>query len=139
MRKTSLLLTLALALSPASAMAAGAAKTDDKSRKLTAAASYLALKGISVSINDPRAFATSITVDVSLDVSDPALHARMSKMGPRLRDVMRTAVSAYVLTHYRRDAPPDLDQLKRMLQASVDRAAGQQGVTVLLANVMIQF
>jgi hypothetical protein len=138
MRRFLLPCLTAILLTASPALAAGEKSATEKGRKLTGAPSYLPLNGLSTSVDATNARAGSLIVDLSFDIPDPALHARMSKMGPRLRDAMRTALANYVLTHHRRGAAPDLVQMKRQLQAAADRAAGGPGVTVLLANVMVQ-
>lgn len=141
LRTCALALSLALVASPAFAAgkpAAAKGAVNEAAQRITVAESYVPQFGLTATVSANYARAGMITVDAGLDVPDAALRAKLQKMGPRVRDTLRTALAEYANTHYRPGAAPDPDTIARVLQLAINRETGSQGAKVLLANVMVQ-
>lgn len=140
LRTCALALSFALVAAPAFAAGkpAGKGAVNESALRITVAESYVPQFGLTATVSANYARAGMITVDAGLDVPDAALRAKLLKMGPRVRDTLRTALAEYANTHYRPGAAPDPDTIARMLQLAINRETGSQGAKVLLANVMMQ-
>ena len=77
-----------------------------------------------------------MTVEVGVDVADPALRTRADPSKPRLsaayNEVVRLAGERMLPS-----APPDVEWLSRALQAATDRVLGKPGGKLLLGTVMV--
>lgn len=109
-----------------------------RQERLTSAESYLPLPTLSAGVLQRYSTAGTIVLDMGLDVADPALRRRARLNEPRLRDALRTALSAYATTYYRDRTAPSPVELTRLLQQAVDRTLGAPGARVLLANLIYQ-
>lgn len=142
MQRRALLLALVLATLPALPAAAqhGGAEQAPATRqeRLTSAESYLPMPTLSAGVLQRHSTRGTIVVDMGIDVPDAALRTRVRLNGPRVRDALRTALATYASTYYRDRTAPDLNQLTRLMQVSVDRTMGAPGARVLLANVIYQ-
>ncbi|MBL8536713.1 MAG: hypothetical protein JNM59_04860 [Hyphomonadaceae bacterium] len=109
-----------------------------RQERLTSAESYVPLPTLSAGVLQRQATRGTIVIDMGLDVPDAELRRRVRLNEPRLRDALRTALATYASTYYRDRTAPDLNQLTRLLQLSIDRTLGAPGARVLLANVIYQ-
>jgi flagellar basal body-associated protein FliL len=105
--------------------------------RLTSAPSYVPMPPLTSATPLGRGIGGMITVEFGFDIPDARQRARAQAMRPRLQDALRSAVSAYAMSHIRPGAAPDPTQLCVMAQGSIDRAMGAPGVKVLITNVMI--
>jgi hypothetical protein len=136
LRRTVLALALLALAAPAAAQPSG--QDSGRSRSLTSAVTYLPLPTLSTTVVGRFTTSGMLVVDVGLDVPDQALRAQASAMAPRLRDALRTALSAYANAYYRDNTAPDPETIARLMQTAVDRTLGRAGARLLLSNVIFQ-
>lgn len=138
-RRSLTLAALALALpAPALAQPSSPQAPPDRQQRLTSAESYMPMPTLSSAVLQRGVSRGTIVVDMGIDIQDPTLRRRAAANEPRLRDGLRTALATYASTFYRDRAPPDPEQLTRLMQAAVDRTLGGTGARVLLANIICQ-
>lgn len=130
------LVTLGLA-----AEAAAQPPTNDASRsaqRLSAAASYVPLPRTTATVMVRGNPSGTLVCEVGLDVPDAALRTRVTGLSPRIRDALSQTLSTYVAVHMRPSSAPDPDHISRLMQAAVDRVAGQAGARVLITDLILQ-
>ncbi|MFZ4120298.1 MAG: hypothetical protein ACOYKM_01430 [Caulobacterales bacterium] len=131
----------ALAGQAAAQPSSGGATSEDLSRsqqRLTSAASFVPLPRATAPVMTRFGPRGTLVAEMCLDVPEAALRGRITAIGPRLRDAMRQALATYASVHLRPGAPPDADQLARMMQQSVDRSLGQAGARLLITDLILQ-
>jgi len=116
----------------------GAQAPATRQDRLTSAESFLPMPTLSAGVIHRYSTQGTIVIDMGLDVPDEALRRRAQLSAPRVRDALRTALATYSSTYYRDRTAPDLAQMTRLLQQSVDRVLGAQGARVLMVNVIYQ-
>ena len=77
-----------------------------------------------------------MTVESGIDAGNPARHARVVALQPRLRDAYNTHLSRFAAA-LRPGFAPDADQLSRELQAITDRVMGAAGYKLLLGTILL--
>lgn len=128
--------TAALAASAAAQPAETGASRGQQ--RLTSAESYVPLPAINVGVVGRYRTEGVITVEMGLDIPDARLRTRALANRPRLSDALRQSLSTYASTYYRANTAPDIATMKRLMQASVDRALGGPGAQVLFSGVIFQ-
>lgn len=137
-RRALIAAALVAAVAPAAAQPSRPSEDRGSSRSLTSAASYLPIPTLSTAVVGRFRATGTIVVDVGLDIPDAGLRRRAASQGPRLRDALRTALASYAGTYFRAGTAPDPVALARQMQSAVDRALGQTGARLLLANIVYQ-
>ncbi|MGH6955564.1 MAG: hypothetical protein ACREEW_02740 [Caulobacteraceae bacterium] len=120
---------LALVLAPALALA-------QDERKKGGGASFIQLETIAATLFRPDGRRGVMTVEVGIDVPDPALHARAVECVPLLQAAYSQTVRAYA-AGLPPGAPPDVAYLSLQLQRQTDLTLGRPGARVLLGSVMV--
>ena len=135
----------AAAALPAAASGSGASSSSaqeqapaTRQERLTSAESYLPMPTLSAGVLQRNSNQGTIVVDMGLDIPDETLRRRARMNAPRIRDALRTALSAYSSTYYRVRTSPDPTELTRQMQVAVNRVLGAEGARVLLANIIYQ-
>ena len=133
---------LSMGLLAALTLAAHADDGDDAQKapehKITQSKSYLSLDPIYTTIvGDVRAQGM-LMVGVGLDVPDPALRAIADRSMPVLRDAYVRNLMAFTANSVRITAQPDVNEIAQRLQGVTDRALGQKGAKILLAQVALR-
>ena len=77
-----------------------------------------------------------LTVELGLDVPDPALNLRASQSVPILRDAWARVIQAYALG-LSPGSTPSADYLSLTLQRETDRVLKRKGAKVLLGAVLV--
>ena len=109
-----------------------------RQERLTSADSWLPVPTLSASILTRTSTSGTIIVDMGIDVPDAGFRRRVNANGPRVRDALQTALSAYANTYYRQHSMPDPATITRLLQQAIDQTLGAQGGRVLLVNIIYQ-
>lgn len=138
-----LLFSVLAALAGPAAASGGASEPQQQApatrqERLTSSVTYLPMPTLSAGVLQRYSTSGMIVVDMGLDVPDASLRRRAQMNAPRLRDGLRTAISAYASTYYRDRTAPEPAVLTRLMQQAVDRVLGGEGARVLLANVIYQ-
>lgn len=139
-----LIAMLAALAGPAAAAGGGSSSASQqqapatRQERLTSAETYLPLPTLSAGVLQRQSTQGTIVVDMGLDIPDAELRRRARLNEPRLRDALRTALATYSSTYYRDRTAPDMTQLTRLMQQSIDRTLGAAGARVLLVNVIYQ-
>ena len=137
--RRALLFVTVLAACAGAGVAASAPDGDGRTpRRITSSELYVPTATLAAPITSDYSFAGLLVVDAGFDIPDPALRARVIKLGPRLTDALRTSLAEYTYSRYRAGAAPDPDRISTMLQQAADRTIGQAGAQLLLSNVMVQ-
>jgi protein-disulfide isomerase len=126
-----LFLLAALAAAPAVASA-----QDEKQRKKGGGASFIQLETLTATITRADGRRGVMTVEVGIDVPDPALHARAAQSTPLLRAAYSEVLRAYA-TGLPPSAPPNADYLAMTLQRQTDSTLGRAGARLLLGTILI--
>jgi len=98
--------------------------------------SYIAMSAATGVIPRRDGRRSTLTVEIGLEVPDPALRERAVLSRPRLT----AAYSEVVHTASRALLPgrvPDIEALGRSLQAATDRVLGRSGAKLLLGSVIV--
>lgn len=140
-----LVATLFALLSAEPALATTPAPSDDdpqapasRQDRLTSAESYMPMPTLAACILRRYSTSGTIVLDMGIDIPNAALRHHALANAPRLRDALRTALSAYANLYYHEHTPPDPDTLTRLLQRAVDQTLGAAGGQVLLVNIVYQ-
>ena len=124
------LLVALLALTPAFAAA------QENRHKKGGGASYIQLETLTATILRPDGRRGVMTVEVGVDVPDPALHARAAQSTPRLLAAYSEVVRAYA-AGLPLDVAPNADYLALQLQRQTDQVLGRPGARLLLGSVLV--
>ena len=116
-----------VATAPAKASEGGAA---------TPANAYIPYGTITATIMRPNGQRGVMTVEVGLNVADPALNAQAAMDGPRLRAAFNTVVQG-VAAGLLPGRPPDVERLHHELQVATFRTLKKRGAVLLLGSVMV--
>jgi hypothetical protein len=133
MRRPVLIAAIVLALAPSLALASAAKK---KEGEAPPAPPFLALSPLNTSIAKLSGGRTILTVEVGLDIPDPALGALASLSAPRLKGAYIEVLQAFG-AGMPPGAPPNADLLAQRLQQSTDKVLGKPGARVLLGSVIV--
>ena len=123
---------IALAAAPAQASASGSSEGGAPAPK----ASYNSLGTLTATIIRPDGRRGVMSVEVGLDIPDPALNAQAALEGPRLRAAFNTVVQI-IGEATLPGAPPDVDRLHHDLQVATFRILKKTGASVLMGTVMV--
>ena len=124
-----------LALAPALVGPTTSAQ-DKQAHKKGGGESFIELDPLSATIVRPDGRRGVMTVEVGIDVPDPALHARAAQSTPRLL----AAFSEVVRTYASGLAPmalPSADYLSLRLQRATDLTLGRPGARLLIGNILV--
>lgn len=117
------------------ALAPGLALAQEQHKK-GGGASFIELDPLSATILRPDGRRGVMTVDVGIDVPDPALHARAARSTPLL-------IAAYsdVVRSFAAGLPPlgvpNADYLSLRLQRATDMTLGRPGARLLIGNILV--
>ena len=106
--------------------------------KITQSKSYLSLDPIYTTIVDDDRAQGMLMIGVGLDVPDPTLRAVANRSLPVLRDAYVRNLMAFTASSVRTTAQPDVSEIAQRLQGVTDRALGQKGAKILLAQVALR-
>jgi hypothetical protein len=106
--------------------------------RITSSPDFVPFFALAASSAKTKLMSGVVSADIGLEITDPALRAQVAKNSPRFRAALRDALAEYVSVYYRPGRAPDLATLTRLMQASVDRAAGKPGAKLYLVSVMVQ-
>jgi len=126
------LLTALLAL----LMLASPAAASSSEKKKGGGSTFIAIPPTAANVVRPNGRMGIVTVETSLDVKDPELHARAEASTPRLR----AAYAAALQSHTRglgAGAPPNADRLSQELQRATDKVLGKPGAKLLLGSIIL--
>jgi flagellar basal body-associated protein FliL len=140
MRPTPVVLVLATALSAGLPVRGEDAPKEQKApeHKTTQSKSYIGVDPIYTTIvSDDRA-AGMLMVGAGLDVPDAKLREEVRRSMPVLRDAYVRNLMTFTANVVRTDTQPDVSVIADRLQAVTDRALGNKGAKVLLAQVAIR-
>jgi hypothetical protein len=126
-----LLLIAAIAATPLAAWA-----DDNGVRKKGGGASFIQLDTLTATVLRSDGRRGVMTVEVGVDVPDPALHARAAQSSPLLRAAYSEVLRTYA-TGLPPATPPDADYLSRMLQRQTDATLGRPGARLLLGTILV--
>ena len=131
---------LSLGLLAALTLAAHADDDPQKApeHKITQSKSYISLDPIYTTIVDDDRAQGMLMIGVGLDVPDPALRAVANRSLPVLRDAYVRNLMAFTAASVRTTAQPDVSEIAERLQGVTDRALGQKGAKILLAQVALR-
>ena len=133
---------LSLGLLAALTLAAHAEDNDNTQKapehKITQSKSYLSLDPIYTTIVDDDRAQGMLMVGVGLDVPDAALRAVANRSLPVLRDAYVRNLMSFTANSVRTTTQPDVSEIAERLQSVTDRALGQKGAKILLAQVALR-
>lgn len=121
-----------LALTPALALAGEAKKKEGAA----SAATYMSLPALNTSVAKLTGGRTVLTLEVGLDIPDPALNAQAVASLPRLSAAYLEVLQAYGPS-LPPGAPPNVDLLAQRLQQSTDKTLGKPGARLLIGSVVV--
>ena len=119
----------------AAALAPTVARASSGGGGSASAESYIRLPTVTASIVQGDGRRGVLSIEIGVDVPDPANRARTQQSLPRLRAAFNTAAQQFA-ARLRPGWPPDIDQLASALQGAADGALGRSGARVLLGTVM---
>jgi hypothetical protein len=127
-----------LLFAPSLALAPGLGRAQEKEaqHKKGGGASFIELDPLSATILRPDGRRGVMTVDVGIDVPDPALHARAAQSTPLLIAAYSEVVRGYAAGLPPMGAP-NADYLSLRLQRATDMTLGRPGARLLLGNVLV--
>jgi hypothetical protein len=96
---------------------------------------YVEVRPLTATLIRPNGRRGALTVELGLDVPDPALQLRAAQSTPILRDAYVRIVQAYALG-LSPGATPSADYLSLSLQRETDRVLKRKGAKVLLGAVV---
>ena len=136
-RRPRLLAALAAAaLVSAPAFAAGGGH-GESSACTTEGASYVPFGAMTATIARDYQPVGLLQIEVGVEAPDPALHARVIRLEPRLRAACGEALRVYLRDMYIVGTPPDADRIAVLMQEAIDEVLGQEGATLLLATLVV--
>jgi len=109
---------------------------EQQQHKKGGGASFIELDPLSATILRPDGRRGVMTVDVGIDVPDPALHARAAQSTPLLIAAYSEVVRSYAAGLPPMGAP-NADYLSLRLQRATDMTLGRPGARLLLGNVLV--
>lgn len=124
---------LAQALLAATLLIAPAAQAGEEKGKPKTA--YVEIRPLTATLIRPGGRRGALTVELGLNVPDPALQLRATQSVPILRDAYARVVQAYALG-LSPGAVPSADYLSLTLQRETDRVLKRPGAKVLLGAVL---
>jgi hypothetical protein len=130
MRPLAIAPVLALVLSGLFAAPASAGEGGDKPKT-----TFVEIRPLTATLMRPGGRRGALTVEMGLDVPDPALQLRATQSVPILRDAYVRIVQAYALG-LTPGATPSADYLSLSLQRETDRVLKRKGAKVLLGAVL---
>lgn len=128
-RRPALVLLAALALALPSAAAA-------EGKKKSGGGSYLPVQTLLGATIRPGGQRGVLSVDVGLDVPDPALHTLADQSLPRLRAAYVQTIQSYAAS-LSPGALPSADYIAMTLQRQTDQQLGRSGARVLLGAILV--
>lgn len=137
------LFVLAFSLAAAAADAKGkdkkpASPEEELALRMTSSTDFVPFFALAASTPKSKLMSGVVSADIGLEIADAALREQVKKNSPRFRAALRDALAEYVSVYYRPGRAPDLATLARLMQASVDRAAGKPGAKLYLVSVIVQ-
>lgn len=123
---------LAVALAPALALAGEAKKKEGAAPAPT----YMTLPALNTSVARVTGGRTVLTLEVGLDVPDPALNEKAALSKPRLAGAYLETLQAYGAS-LAPGAPPNVDLLAQRLQQNTDQTLGKPGARLLIGSVVV--
>ncbi|MDB5440607.1 MAG: hypothetical protein JWM33_3034 [Caulobacteraceae bacterium] len=133
-RRILLAAALTLALAPSIALAGEAKKKEGAAAAPTV--TYMALSPLNISIAKLIGGRTVLTVEVGLDIPDPALNAQAALLTPRLTAAYLETLQAFG-AGLLPGAPPNADLLAEKLQQSTDKTLGKPGARLLIGSIVV--
>jgi hypothetical protein len=130
-RRRLLVSALALAAAPAAARAESGEK-----KKKSGGTSYLQMETVTATLVRGNGHHGVLTVEVGLDVPDPALHAKALQILPRIRANYVQSVQIYASGLPPMTAP-NADYIARELQRQTDLSMGGPGAKLLLGTILV--
>ena len=106
--------------------------------RITSSPDFVPFFSLAATVPKTKLVAGVVSADIGLDIADAALRAEVQKNSPRFRAALRDALAQYLFAYYRPGRPPDLTLLTKMMQSSVDAAAGKPGAKLYLVSVLVQ-
>lgn len=127
-RRAFILTALAAAL-PGAALANEGGKTKNVSP-------YVPLKAVTLTIVRTNGRHGAMTVEVGLNIPDPALRDLATESQPLLRDAYLRALQPYAL-RLTPGVAPSAEFITLSLQRETDRVLGRRGAKVLLGGILV--
>ena len=97
---------------------------------------YLRMQTVAVSIVHSNGGRGVLTVEVGVDVPDPALRNRIELYLPRLTSSYVSALQPYAIG-LGPAQPPNADYISMTLQRETDRVLGRRGAHLLLGTILL--
>ncbi len=129
-RQASFALLAAMTL-PSVAIASGGGE-----KKKGGGASFLQLGAITATVLRANGRRGALTVEVGVDVTNPALQARASQLAPRFRAAFVQALQTYAAS-LPPAGLPNADFLSREMQRQTDLVLGAKGGKLLLGTILV--
>jgi ABC-type sugar transport system substrate-binding protein len=120
----------------AALLAASPAAASSPEKKKGGGSTFVALPPTAANVVQPSGRMGIVTVETSLDVHDPELHARAQASTPRLRAAYAAALQSHV-RGLGAGAAPNADRLSGELQRATDRVLGKPGAKLLLGSIIL--
>ena len=98
--------------------------------------SYLQMQTVAVSILRSDGRRGVLTVEVGVDVPDPALRNRIELYLPRLTSAYVSALQPYAIS-LGAGQPPSADYISMTLQRATDQVLGRRGTRLLLGSILL--
>jgi hypothetical protein len=134
MDRRALLGLAALTLSAAASAAAPARARSEGGGASTT--TFIALPTVTATILRPNGRRGVLTVEIGVDVADPALNTRAQQSTPRLSAAYNTVVQR-TASAMLPGAPPNVERMVTQLQAATDATLGRAGARLLIGSVMV--
>jgi flagellar basal body-associated protein FliL len=106
--------------------------------KITQSKSYLSLDPIYTTIVDDDRAQGMLMIGIGLDVPDAGLRSIATRSMPVLRDAYVRNLMAFTASSVRTTTQPDASEIAKRLQGVTDRALGQKGAKILLAQIALR-
>ena len=98
--------------------------------------SYLSLRSVAVSIPRLDGRHGVLTIEVGIDIPNPALRDKADLYAPLLGSAYISALQSYALS-LSPGQPPNADYISMVLQRETDRTLGQRGARLLLGSILL--
>jgi hypothetical protein len=101
-----------------------------------ASETYVAIDTLAATVTSDSGRRLVMTVQAGVDAPNPALHAYLEKVTPRLRDAYTQVLQVYA-AELTSGAAPDADYIARKMQEATDRVLKKPGGRLLLGGIML--
>jgi flagellar basal body-associated protein FliL len=119
-------------------LGAASASAEEHGEEKSAPSPYIQLDDLNVTIFGDREVRGTMTVTLSLEVTEPAKHNEVTERQPLLRDAYFRTVSQYAGARVDLRRPVNIAQLGAVLQRATDKVLGADVAKVLISSAAIR-